>query len=522
MSALLTMLADAWLQPTLVALVPLLPLLAAAAIVPRLLAAGDPVALAEVAAQDAEEIATAAIARGAALGSALLLLALGLAALVAGTPGTLALMDWFAVPGFVVPLSFIVDPLSLSIAGVVAVIGWITLAFSTNYLHREPGFHRFFFGMSLFLSGMLLIVLAGNAVLAFVGWECCGVASWLLIGFADERPVATGNALFAFLANRVGDAGFLLAIGLAYWWLDSVAWSVIAGGAIPEAVKARMLAVGLLTAALAKSAQLPFTPWIARALEGPTPSSAVFYGALMIHAGVFLLIRIGPLLLQVPDMMVGIALLGLATSLYAWLCGRVQTDVKSALIHATVAQVGLMLIACGLGWFTLAAWHLALHAIWRAYQFLMAPSYLLLAPSPLPLPRWLRRQTFLYTAALQGFWLDRLIRGLLVRPTLALGRDVCGLDRRVFDRLLGGAHGPATRAGDGDAAARGSGPAGRLLVWAAALLQRFEDRLVLQDGGGGAAQMLQRVGDMLRTVEAFLEQPRYLMLMVMATFVVIL
>ena len=82
---------------------------------------------------------------------------------------------------------------------------------------------------------MLLIVLAGNAVLAFVGWECCGVASWLLlIGFADERPVATGNALFAFLANRVGDAGFLLAIGLAYWWLDSVAWSVIAGGAIPK------------------------------------------------------------------------------------------------------------------------------------------------------------------------------------------------------------------------------------------------------------------------------------------------
>ena len=214
----------------------------------------------------------------------------------------------------------------------------------------------------------------------------------------------------------------------------------------------------------------------------------------MIHAGVFLLIRIGPLLLQVPDMMVGIALLGLATSLYAWLCGRVQTDVKSALIHATVAQVGLMLIACGLGWF-----HAGGLASGAACDLACLPVpdgaviTCWVAPSPLLLPRRLRRQTFLLTAALQ-FWLDRLIRGKLVRPTLALRARCLRARPAVFDRLPVGALRLATRAGD-LAMHRGPGQGRRAGCWSGRhCWQRFEDRLVPQDGGG-AVQMLQRVGD---------------------------
>jgi NADH:ubiquinone oxidoreductase subunit 4 (subunit M) len=493
-------------------LAPLLPLVAA------LLIAGR---VATAVAGDAAEPATVALARGAALGALLLLAVIALA--VFASPAATRLVEvgnWLDVRAIRVPVSFAVDRLSLSVALVVAFIGWVTLHFSAAYLHREPGFQRFFMALCLFVGGMLLLVLAGNAVVAFVGWELCGIASWFLIGYADERPTATGNALFAFVSNRIGDAGFLLAIGLAYWWLGSADWAVLAGGGIAETVKARLLLFGLVTAALAKSAQLPFTPWIARALEGPTPSSAVFYGAVMVHAGVFLLLRCQALLLQVPDMMTALAVAGGATAIYAWLCGRVQTDVKSSLVYATVSHVGLMVLACGLGAFTLAWAYLLLHALWRAHQFLLAPSWLQLAPArPAPLPRWLAGNTFLYTAALQRFWIDRLAHGLLTRPTLALGRDVRDFDETVLDRLVGQ---PATASSSSAQLIGGHGVAGRALTRLADLAQRLETQLLFAGGDSGAVRLLRHAGDALKAVEALLEQPRYLMLMVMATFVVIL
>jgi len=142
-------------------------------------------------------------------------------------------------------------------------------------MHREAGFHRFFIGMNLFAAGMLLIVLAGNAALTFVGWELAGVSSWMLIGYAFERDTASANAQRAFLTNRVGDAGFLLGIALAFLWLGSLDWAAMGAGAerLPT-LYVGLMALGFITAALAKSAQVPFSPWIARALEGPTPSSA--------------------------------------------------------------------------------------------------------------------------------------------------------------------------------------------------------------------------------------------------------
>lgn len=483
----------------LVAFAALLPLCAAAAIAVRLLAG---------LAGDASEAATAAIARAAALAAFLLLALLLVVRALGGLPERIVLGDWFAVAGLRVPLSFACDGRALGFGALAAFLCWVTLVFATRYLHREAAFHRFFFALSLFLCGMLLIALAGNAALAFVGWELAGITSWLLIGYADERPAATANALFVFLANRIGDAGFMLAIGLAFWWTGSLEWSALAAGVPPQSVAARMLTLGLVIAALAKSAQLPFSPWIARALEGPTPSSAVFYGAVMVHAGVFLLIRNEALLLKVPDMMAGLVAIGLASALYGWLCGRVQSDVKSALVYGALLQTGLMVAACGMGWFDLAAWHLAAHALWRGYQFLLAPSWLALASSPPPPPPFVAGSVPLYTAALQGFWLDRLAAGLLLRPTLSLGRDVRRFDEQVIDRAIGDpGHAP--------------GLGGRLLERLGRQLQRIDERLIFEGGGGTLGALLRRAGDAVRVVETLLEEPRYLMLMVMATFVVI-
>lgn len=502
------------------ALVPLLPLLAAAGIAVYILA-GQAVG-------DDGEPPTARLAEGATWLTLLLLLALDLLAWQEGAPGHFALGTWFASGRFAFPISFVLDGLSLAYATLVALIGVVTLRFSRTYLHREAGFHRFFMLMLLFLAGMLLIVLAGSAVLTFVGWELAGVSSYLLIGYAYERPVATGNALYAFLTNRIGDAGFILGISLAAWWLNSVEWSGIAAwsgdAARFDKVQARLLLFGFLLAAVAKSAQVPLAAWISRALEGPTPSSAIFYGAVMVHAGVYLVIRLAPVLQSVPDIMTYLALIGAATALYGWLGGLVQTDVKSSLIFATTTQVGLMFLACGFGWFELAAWHMALHTAWRAYQFLLAPSYMhLVGEKAQPAPAWQAGRQWLYTAALQRFWLEHLARSALVSPLLAVGRDMRDFDDKVLSHLVGMPE--RRRAGDGesgDDVIRGHGLAGRLLLWLGARFHQLEGYLVLRRAEGGLAHLLRSAGLYLQAFEALLERPRYLILAIVVTFIVIL
>lgn len=504
-----------------VGLVPLLPLLGTAGIALHILTGR--------AAGDAAEAPTVRIAGGTCLLALLLLLALDAAALAGGWPGQVNLGTWFASGEMRIPLSFTLDRLSLPLATLVALIAWITLRFSARYLHREAGIHRFFLVMNLFVAGMLLILLAGNAVLAFVGWELAGISSYLLIGYAYERPTATGNALFVFVTNRIGDAGFLLGIALAMLLAGSVEWPAINAGDGRHVLTSRLLAIGFVLAALVKSAQLPFAPWITRALEGPTPSSAIFYGAVMVHAGVYLVLRLEPLLWQVPDAMMILAAVGAATALYGWVSGLAQTDVKSALIFGTTTQVGLMFLACGLGWFEVAAWHLGLHAAWRAYQFLMAPSYMhLIDAAARPAPPWLARRLWLYTAALQRFWLEHLAQGLLVRPLQAVGRDMRSFDDNVLSHLVGMpqdvAAGTAARqrTEEDDEVIRGRGLAGRMLVWTADRLHRFEGRLLLRGSGGTAADLMRRAAAYFLVIETMLERPRYLLLLVAATFVVIL
>ena len=502
------------LLATWVWLVPVLPLLAVTLTAGRVLLGR--------AEGDAAEPLTVRLAEWSALAGLLGLLLLDGLALVYGAPGHRRLGDWFGTGNWQVSFSFMLDTLSLSIATVTALIGWLVTRFSAQYLHREAGFHRYFISLGFFLAGIQFVLLAGNGLLAFVGWEMCGVASFLLIGYAWQRPVATGNALFAFVTNRVGDAGFLLGLALAATWLGGFEWTLLAKAREISVVNDRLLVTGFVIAALCKSAQLPFTGWVTRALEGPTPSSAIFYGAVLIHAGVYLLLRLEPLLAQVPDIMLGLLVVGVLTALYAWLCGLVQTDIKSALIFATVFQVALMFVAIGLGWTTVALVHLCLHAAWRTWQFLLAPSWLHITRArPAPPPGWLQRNQLLYTIALQRLWLDRLAQSLLVEPTQGFARDVRAFEERFIDHAIG-------QPGQGKPvhAERPlvivDGLPGRLLAALSDRLQHIEYRLLLRGKGGLSETLLHRAGAYLQTLEHLLEQPRYLMMAVMATFVVIL
>ena len=264
---------------------------------------------------EAGEKQTTWIALGGTGLSFLLALALGLQAMWQGVPGQVQLGEWLRSGDLVVSFSFALDGLGVAMTILVAFICLLTLKFSVNYLHREAGFQRFFMVLCLFMAAMELIVMAGSAALAFIGWELAGVSSYLLIAYAFERPNAARNATRAFVTNRIGDAGFILALFLSWHWLGGLEWSTIDNGAAQlSTVSADLLALGFLIAALAKSAQVPFAPWIARALEGPTPSSAVFYGSLMVHAGVFLVLRLEPLFVQAPQVATLMLALGALTA----------------------------------------------------------------------------------------------------------------------------------------------------------------------------------------------------------------
>ncbi|MBF0399553.1 MAG: hypothetical protein HQL90_02155 [Magnetococcales bacterium] len=468
---------------------------------------------------------------GLALG---LLLLLDLdALLLARTPGSIALFPWMDTVGYRVMVSFILDPLGLALSTLAALLCWLTVRFAVCYLHREAAFQRFFASLSLFASGLLLFLLAGNAVLAFVGWELMGLTSYLLIGYANERSQATGNATRVLLTNRIGDAGFLAGILFSYVWLGGGEWGDIAGGfALLSSLQLGILAGGFVLAALVKSAQFPFAAWVGRALEGPTPSSAAFYGALMIHAGVFLLLRLQDLIAQSPFLMVVLCLLGLLTVLYGLLVGLVQTDVKSGLIAAGQTQVGWMFLACGLGWFDWAAWHLAAHAGWRLYQVLNAPSYMHLLPGPTR-PVWvaLHRRQGLYAAAIARFWLDPLTDVLITRPTQNLARDLQSLDDNLVNRLLGNGamerilfgqlHASRPTEKPGHRQVQGVGLFGALLEALANRLQWLE-QLVLRMGGEGSVRSVAQLGDYLLRIDRLFSEPRYLVLMILITFVVAL
>lgn len=430
---------------------------------------------------------------------------------------------------------------NLVLATLFAVLLLIVTRFSVNYLHRETGFHRFFFVLNLFAAAMMLLVLSGNAVLTFIGWEIAGICSYWLIAYAYDRPVAARNATRAFVTNRVGDGGFLLGIALSLVWLESADWQIINQGAADlDKGDATLLALCFALAACAKSAQIPFTPWLARAMEGPTPSSAIFYGGVMIHAGVFLLIQLQGLLNQAPLAMLLLAITGGLGAVYGYWVGLSQTDIKSSQVYAATAQLGLMFLECGLGFWQLAGWHLCAHAVVRCYLLLTAPSILHAthgqAIRPVS-PRWADCR-WAFMVSLQRGWLEQALDWMLVKPIQQLASDMRNIDEYIVDPALG-VPAPAINAisslaeweerkmganldSDEDSFARGSGLAGKLAQWIAALMNWFEYRFILRGIGRDSIHWGRRLGRRANRFERLLLSPRYLVLFVLITLMVAL
>jgi NADH:ubiquinone oxidoreductase subunit 5 (subunit L)/multisubunit Na+/H+ antiporter MnhA subunit len=447
----------------------------------------------------------------------------------------IVLGTWLASGDYRIAASFSADRLSLALSLLFGLFSWLVARFSVNYMHREAGFHRYFMILALFAGALQFLVLAGNAPFAFMGWELAGVCSYLLIAYAYDRPVAARNATRVFVTNRVGDVGFVVGIVLAFSLTGSVEWPGIAtAGARLNSLQATLLAVGFLLAAAAKSAQVPLAPWLARAMEGPTPSSAFFYGVGLVHAGVYLVLRLEPVFEQGEAARVLLAAAGLATALYGFACGLVQTDVKSALAFSTLGQAGLMFLECGLGLWELATWHLGAHAVLRGYQFLTAPSLMhrILGQPPRPVAPFFARHRRLYLAALQRFWLEELGDHALVKPMQRFAADLQAFDSRVVDPLVG-LPAPAVEGlssvadweehqlGVGYDRANGrprvGGLPGMLVHGCAAALHWFEERLVLKGLGHGLIATGRRLGPPLNRIEAALRRPRYLVLLVVLT-----
>lgn len=461
--------------------------------------------------------------------SLLLLLILDGFALMYGAPGQIKYASWLASGSYQVFISFTLDTLGLVMSTLMAFISLLTIKFSVNYLHREAGFQRFFMTLCIFNTSMILITLAGNAVLMLVGWKLAAVSSYLLIAYAPGRPTATANANQAFITNRIGDGGFILAISLSFIWLGGVEWpDILLHEKDLSSLHIGLIAVGFLLAAMVKSAVFPFSAWVTKALEGPTPSSAVFYGALMIHAGIYLILRLEPLFMMDGVLLPVLVFLGLITIAYGFFSGLVQTDVKSALIFSVISHVGVMLTLCGLGLFNWAAVYLVLHAVWRAYQFLHAPSYMHLMSRPTrPASQLIQKWRWLYTASLQRFWLDKLSSWMLVNPVQKLAREARSFDEKVVNKVVG-LPGQASALSSLDqlesenTVGKGRGVAGTLMEWVATKLGWFEEHLVLHGGDKGMSNVIQHLGVYVLKIETLLSQPRYLVLLIVTTFVVIL
>ncbi len=393
-----------------------------------------------------------------------------------GRPAVVDLGDWVALrpPGidhahyhFAVEFEF--DLLSVPLALLSFLLCGTIGAFAARYLHREPGFNRFFVLFALFLLGMVMASLADTIETLYVGWELVGLSSALLVAFFQERPAPPRNGLRVWVVYRISDAALLLGAVVLHDMVGEGDFDRLMGGApwphgragLSEG-QATVLGLLLLIAAAGKSALIPFSGWLPRAMEGPTPSSAVFYGALSVHLGAFLLLRMNPLIAASVWLALAIVALGLATALYAYIVGTVQTDIKSALSFASLAQVGLIVAEIGAGHWLPFLWYVALvhllgHACLRTLQFLRAPTLLQdyralenAIGNRLPRPPGLLRfapakaRAWLYRYALERGYLDAVLSEYVARPFIIFFQW-CGKLELRWAALLVGRETPTTR-----------------------------------------------------------------------------
>ncbi len=268
--------------------------------------------------------------------------------------------NWFAVQHYRFPLVLMADRLSLPFLAMTVVLSGLIGQFSSTYLHRDPGFFRFFVLLHLFAFGSLLAFAAGSFDLLAGGWEIVGITSVLLIGFFQLRPAPVENGLRVFAVYRATDIGLLAGVFAMHHWTGAAVFT--SGPPLLAGTQALIVCLLLLLAASGKAAQVPFSGWLPRAMEGPTPSSAIFYGAISIHAGAYLLLRIQPMLAQSALASAAVVLIGVATAIHGTIVGRVSADAKTSLAYASLTQVGVMFVEIGIGWTSIAVVHILGHA----------------------------------------------------------------------------------------------------------------------------------------------------------------
>lgn len=410
-------------------------------------------------------------------------------------------------------IKFIFDRLSVPFVILTFILCGTIGAFASRYMHREPGFNRFFVLFAMFLLGMIVTSLAGSIETLFAGWELVGLSSALLVAFFQERSSPVRNGLRVWSVYRFSDAALLIAALTLHHLTGEGDFDQLMRNAATEpqtaaihsssdvpagpktlvshkvaeheasehqaastttsgnsqnlaaksvaswpdgiasisTYQAFVVGMFLLLAAAGKSALVPFSGWLPRAMEGPTPSSAIFYGALSVHLGAFLLLRFSPLLDRSLALQVAVTTLGLVTAVFAFLSGRAQTDIKSALCFASLTQVGIIVAEIGIGWRYIPLIHILGHGCLRTLQFVRAPTILQdyrvlenAIGNRLPrLPGFWERlipenvRSWLYRFALERGYLDSYLNDYVVGPVLALFRHCDGLERRWTDYLTG-------------------------------------------------------------------------------------
>ncbi len=351
-------------------------------------------------------------------------------------------------------IDYYFDATTAVFAWVGAFCGFVVTVFSSTYLHREQGYKRYFNVLLFFLLGYYIIVFAGNFETLFVGWEILGLCSFLLIAFYRDRYLPVKNSMKVLSLYRLGDVCLILGMWMSHHlWHENITFASLNN---TESVLAHLnehnwygvfIALMIVLAAALKSAQMPFSSWLPRAMEGPSTSSAIFYGSLSVHLGVFLLLRTYPYWEPIFEMKATVLVIGAVTSLLATSTARVQSTVKTQIAYASIAQIGLIFIEISLGWHVIALVHFAGNAFLRTYQLLVAPSVLGYRIHDMffqPVQRLarsrnatLRRiQSTWYLLALKEWNLDQMQKQFLWNPFKWIGRKMAFLSHPVSIAIL--------------------------------------------------------------------------------------
>jgi NADH-quinone oxidoreductase subunit L len=287
---------------------------------------------------------------------------------------------WLSAGSFSVEFGTYLDQLSLVMLLVVTGVGFLIHVYSLGYMAHEGGYYRYFAYMNLFMFFMLTLVLANNYLLMFVGWEGVGLASYLLIGFWFLKQSAINAGKKAFITNRVGDFGFLIALFLLIKHFGTLQydslWTLASKYPVESGAAGVLTAIGLLMlmGATGKSAQIPLYVWLPDAMEGPTPVSALIHAATMVTAGVYMVARSNPIFNRAPRALMAVAVIGTLTAIFAASIGMLQTDIKKVLAYSTISQLGYMFMGCGVAAYGAGIFHLMTHAFFKALLFLSAGS----------------------------------------------------------------------------------------------------------------------------------------------------